>query len=134
MLQNLCVQALIHRLIRYNKRFPAVWVVPLVVFCVCCALGVYGTVAGANDYVQTQKQQATATATDTAATFKLTVEQTFTPLVTLSTFIKQQPNFTEFAPGIPAIGAELLKQVCSTTESTNDLRGPAMQSCRLSRT
>lgn len=92
---------------------------PLAVFIICCALGVcvgcghenatlllhvcfhvplispatfpqvYGVVAGSNTQAQDDKNTARATATDWAASFVLSIQQTFTPLVTISIFVKQ---------------------------------------------
>lgn len=51
---------------------------PLIIFCVYVAIGVYDVVACADRQAEGNRSTATAAATDFAASFVLSIEQTFT--------------------------------------------------------
>lgn len=55
--------------------------------------------------------QITASGVEWAASFKLSLDKTFTPLYTLSIFIKRDTNFTHFNRDFPDIMKEMLPTV-----------------------
>ncbi len=84
---------------------------PFLLFGICVALGVYGVIAGAQKEADDKRTVVTGAALDWASSFKLSLENTFTPLVTLSIFIRQNTNFPSFAPRFPSIADDVLAQV-----------------------
>ncbi|KAG1672491.1 hypothetical protein FOA52_002799 [Chlamydomonas sp. UWO 241] len=84
---------------------------PILTFVVLVALGIMGTLLGAQRDALNRRDTAVAVAIDTGATFKLTVEQTFAPLVSLDAFIQQTPNYTELMPRFRTIAKGLLEQL-----------------------
>ncbi len=84
---------------------------PILLFAVCVALGVYGVVAGAQKEASDNKSVVEGAGLDWAASFKLTLEQTFAPLTALSIFVRQNPDYTLLAPRFPSLAGQLLEQV-----------------------
>lgn len=84
---------------------------PLLTFLVLCALSVAGVTLGANQYERETRARAASAALDWAASFRLSAERVFTPLVTLGILIEQRPNFKDVAAAFPATAAALLKDV-----------------------
>ncbi len=86
---------------------------PLLLWAVCIALGVYGVVAGANKDASDKQTVVEGTGLDWAASFKLTLEQTFAPLAALSIFVRQNPDYPSLARRFPTLADQLLAQVRS---------------------
>ena len=92
--------------------------IPLLVFVILAGLGVYGTLAGAAAYSQNLKDAANSAAVDTSTSFTLSVQQTFSPLLTLSTYIQLSPDYTTVLPIFPQIAQVLMSQLPNGTIST----------------
>ncbi|KAJ9511825.1 hypothetical protein QJQ45_004378 [Haematococcus lacustris] len=88
---------------------------PLLVSVVCMSLGVYGVVAGARKEAAGKRSVVYGAGLDWAASFQLSFEQYFTPLVTLSIFIKQNPYFPSFALDFQTIASDVVATLPSTT-------------------
>ncbi|KAI8471632.1 MAG: hypothetical protein J3K34DRAFT_416719, partial [Monoraphidium minutum] len=84
---------------------------PLLTFALLCAASVAGVVLGASDMEADTRARAASAALDWAASFRLSAEKIFTPLVTLSILIQQNPDFGELRTQFPAIARELLESV-----------------------
>ncbi|KAG1672492.1 hypothetical protein FOA52_002800 [Chlamydomonas sp. UWO 241] len=84
---------------------------PILTFVILVALGIMGTLIGTRNDAENRRDTATAVAIDTGASFKLTVEQTFAPLISLDAFIQQTPNYTELMPQFRTIAKGLLEQL-----------------------
>ncbi|KAJ9524730.1 hypothetical protein QJQ45_024366 [Haematococcus lacustris] len=101
---------------RNVRRKPALLLLPpLLVFAVCVALGVYGVVAGAQKEAADKRSVVYGAGLDWAASFQLSFEQSFTPLVTLSIFIKQNPYFPSFALNFQTIADDVVATLPNNT-------------------
>ena len=91
--------------------------VPFLVFIVLAALGIFGTLMGAAAYSDNLKDAANSAAIDSSVSFKLSVEQTFAPLITLNTYITLSPDYRTILPVFPKIAETLLGQLPNGTIS-----------------
>ncbi|KAL6760520.1 hypothetical protein V8C86DRAFT_1096537 [Haematococcus lacustris] len=88
---------------------------PLLVSVVCMSLGVYGVVAGARKEAADKRSVVYGAGLDWAASFQLSFEQFFTPLVTLSIFIKRNPYFPSFALEFQTIASDVVATLPNNT-------------------
>eukprot|EP00798_Chlamydomonas_sp_ICE-L_P027152 gene27152-2385_t len=93
------------------QRYPSAAVVPLLLFCVLTALGIFGCLAGAKSVENTNKDLAVSSAVDVGTTIILQVEKAFTPLIALKALIAQQPNYYEFVKIFPAFAQSLVNDL-----------------------
>ncbi|WIA08278.1 hypothetical protein OEZ85_007721 [Tetradesmus obliquus] len=84
---------------------------PVLTFLVLCSLSVAGVVLGANKFESDQRNAADAAALDWAASFRLSTEKIFTPLVTLAILIQQNPDLQQMRKTFPEIAAKLMEEV-----------------------
>jgi len=95
-----------------SKRHPCIVVaVPVLVFCILAGLGLFGVISGVHSEVKTNQDTTLAVAVDAAASFQLSVDRTFTPLVGLNAFIQQTPNAMQLLPRFPSICKDLITQL-----------------------
>jgi hypothetical protein len=87
----------------------------LLVFAICVALGVYGVVAGAQKNADDKRTTVQGAGEDWAASFRLSLEQSFTPLLTLAIFIQQQPYYPAFAPAFLTVTQDIIDSVQANT-------------------
>ncbi|GAX78417.1 hypothetical protein CEUSTIGMA_g5859.t1 [Chlamydomonas eustigma] len=93
------------------RRQPATTLTaPCLLFILLYALGIYGAIAGAGSVENENKSVATNLAVDTSVSFKLSIEQAYAPLITISTFIQLIPNASLRASQFPIIAKALLSQ------------------------
>eukprot|EP00197_Chlamydomonas_leiostraca_P012744 CAMPEP_0202883926 /NCGR_PEP_ID=MMETSP1391-20130828/40188_1 /ASSEMBLY_ACC=CAM_ASM_000867 /TAXON_ID=1034604 /ORGANISM="Chlamydomonas leiostraca, Strain SAG 11-49" /LENGTH=288 /DNA_ID=CAMNT_0049567025 /DNA_START=44 /DNA_END=907 /DNA_ORIENTATION=- len=88
---------------------------PIIIFCICVALGVWGVEAGAKQWERDERGRVQSTGIEWAASFKLSLDKTFTPLSTLSIFIKRKHNWTTFSTEFPLIMQEMLPTIDAGT-------------------
>eukprot|EP00878_Enallax_costatus_P013393 GHUV01014005.1.p1 GENE.GHUV01014005.1~~GHUV01014005.1.p1 ORF type:complete len:832 (+),score=111.45 GHUV01014005.1:893-3388(+) len=84
---------------------------PLLTFAVLCTCGVLGVVLGANRYEQELRDRAESAAIDWSASFRMSAEKVFTPLVTLSMVIQLDPSVDKLRTVFPGIASQLFKLV-----------------------
>ncbi|KAG2438990.1 hypothetical protein HYH02_010781 [Chlamydomonas schloesseri] len=93
------------------KLYPSTIIVPLIVFGIICGLGIWGVMAGADSYVQQQKDDVRSRAVDAATGFQIQLQQSFTPGVTMQMLVKQRPDWEYWVQNFNSTAAELMSRV-----------------------
>ncbi|KAG2443736.1 hypothetical protein HXX76_002082 [Chlamydomonas incerta] len=93
------------------KLYPSTIIVPLIVFGIICGLGIWGVMAGADSYVQQQKDDVRSRAVDAATGFQIQLQQSFTPGVTMQMLVKQRPDWDYWVQNFNSTAQELMSRV-----------------------
>ncbi|GFR47438.1 hypothetical protein Agub_g9161 [Astrephomene gubernaculifera] len=86
-------------------------IVPAAVFMLLAALGVWGVIAGAQSTVQQRKDDVRSRAVDAATGFQIQLQQSFTPGLTFTLLVKQQPDVGFWFTNFGSTAQELMSRV-----------------------
>uniref|UniRef100_A0A383VFW0 Protein kinase domain-containing protein n=1 Tax=Tetradesmus obliquus TaxID=3088 RepID=A0A383VFW0_TETOB len=85
--------------------------VPVLVFCVLCSLGIVGVKLGADQFEAETRARAQSVAMDWASSFRMSAERVFTPLVTLDIIIQRYPDVAQLKKVFPEAAKQLFDRV-----------------------
>ncbi|GIL61309.1 hypothetical protein Vafri_15698 [Volvox africanus] len=91
--------------------YPSTTIAPVLVFMLLCGIGIWGVIGGARAHVQQRKDEARSRAVDAATGFQIQLQQSFTPGVTFTLLVKQQPDLEFWVKNFNATAQELMTRV-----------------------
>ncbi|GLC35482.1 hypothetical protein PLESTB_000202500 [Pleodorina starrii] len=91
--------------------YPGTLVAPILIFLLLAGLGVWGVMAGAAAHVTQRKDDARSRAVDAATGFQIQLQQSFTPGLTFTLLVKQNPNLEYWIANFNSTAEELMSRV-----------------------
>ncbi|PNW73039.1 hypothetical protein CHLRE_14g616450v5 [Chlamydomonas reinhardtii] len=84
---------------------------PLLLFLLCCGLGIFGVLQSAQQSVQAEQAVAKELVADAARHVELQMQQAFSPSITLEIQVQQQPYFPALMQSFEFVASRLLSKV-----------------------
>ncbi|KAG2447582.1 hypothetical protein HYH02_007505 [Chlamydomonas schloesseri] len=93
------------------RESPIVLLGPLLLFLICCGLGIFGVLMSATQSVRSEQAVAKELVSDAARHIELQMQQAFSPSITLEIQVQQQPYFPTLVQSFEFVASRLLSKV-----------------------